>query len=54
MISPILQLCDHLPFEEDLALNLNNSKFHLPKEGLYQLSLIEIGLLVLEKNFFSI
>jgi hypothetical protein len=39
--------CDYLPFEEDLALHLNNLEFPLPK------SLIEIGLLVLKKKFFS-
>jgi hypothetical protein len=44
-----LHFCDYLPLQEDLDLYF---KFHfsLPKEDLYQ-SLIEIGLLVLEKIF---
>jgi hypothetical protein len=37
---------DHLPFEEDLALYLNNFKFPLSKDDL-----TEIGLLVLENIF---
>jgi hypothetical protein len=31
-----LHFCDHLLFEEDLALDLYNFKFPLPKEDLYQ------------------
>jgi hypothetical protein len=33
---PIFQFCNHLPFEEDLALYLNNSESHLPKDDLHQ------------------
>jgi hypothetical protein len=33
---PILYFCDYLPFEEDLALNLNNLEFPLPNDDLYQ------------------
>jgi hypothetical protein len=40
----------YLPFEEYLALYLNNFKFPLPKDDLYP-NLIDIGLLVLEKIF---
>jgi hypothetical protein len=38
LIDPTLFLhfCDYLPFEEDLALDLYNSKFRLPKGDLYQ------------------
>jgi hypothetical protein len=31
-----LYFCDYLPFEEILALYLNNSKFPLPKDALYK------------------
>jgi hypothetical protein len=42
--------CNYLPFEEDLALYLNNLKCSLPKDDLYpKKSLIEIGKLVLEE-----
>jgi hypothetical protein len=44
--------CIYLPFEEDLALNLNNLQFPLPKVNLYQ-GLIEIGKLVLEMKIFK-
>jgi hypothetical protein len=30
-----LHFCDYLPFEEDLALYLNNIEFPLPKDDLY-------------------
>jgi hypothetical protein len=50
---PIFAFCDYLPFEEDLALYLNNLEFPLPKDDIVP-SLIEIGLLVLEKIFFNI
>jgi hypothetical protein len=33
---PFLHFCDYLPFEEDLALNFNNSEFPLHKNDLYQ------------------
>jgi hypothetical protein len=46
--TPFLHFCDYIPFEEGLAFNLNNLEFPLPKD-----SLIEIGLLALEKIFFS-
>jgi hypothetical protein len=32
-----LHFCDYPPFEEDLALSLNNLEFPLPKDDLYQL-----------------
>jgi lipopolysaccharide biosynthesis glycosyltransferase len=31
-----LHFCDYTPFEEDLALYLNNLEFLLPKDNLYQ------------------
>jgi hypothetical protein len=36
MTSPNFCIHDHLPFEEDLALYLNNLEFPLPKDDLYQ------------------
>jgi hypothetical protein len=42
-----LHFCDYLPFEKDLALDLYNFEFPLPKDD------IEIGLLVLEKKIFK-
>jgi hypothetical protein len=50
--SPFLHFCNYLPFEEDLALNLKNLKFPLPKD-IFIPSLIEIDLLVLEKKVFK-
>jgi hypothetical protein len=35
-LAKFLHFYDYLPFEEDLALNLNNSKFPVPKDDLYQ------------------
>jgi hypothetical protein len=34
--TPFLHFCDYLPFEEDLALYLNNLESPLPKDDLYQ------------------
>jgi hypothetical protein len=34
--TPILHLCDYLPFEEDLALYLKKCESPLPKDDLYQ------------------
>jgi hypothetical protein len=34
--TPFLHFCDYLPFEEDLALYLNNLESPLPKDELYQ------------------
>jgi hypothetical protein len=34
--TPFLHFCDHLPFEEDLALYLNKLNFPLSKENLYK------------------
>jgi hypothetical protein len=34
--TPFLHFCSYLPFEENLALNLNNLEFSLPKDILYQ------------------
>jgi hypothetical protein len=34
--TPSLHFCDYLPFEEDLALYLNNLEFPLPKDDLRQ------------------
>jgi hypothetical protein len=48
-----LHFYDYLPFEEDLGLILYNFKFPLPEDDfLFVPSLIEIGLLVLEKRLF--
>jgi hypothetical protein len=47
--TPFLHFCYYLPFEDDLALYLNKLEFPSPKENLS--SLIEFGLLVLEKIF---
>jgi hypothetical protein len=33
--TPFLNFCNYLPFEEDLALYLNNLEFPLPKDNLY-------------------
>jgi hypothetical protein len=49
--TPFLDFCDYLPFEQDLALYLNNLESPLPKDD-FMPSLIEIALLVLEKIFF--
>jgi hypothetical protein len=37
--TPFLHFCDYLPFEKDLALDLYNFEFPLPKDDLYQLLL---------------
>ena len=34
--TPFFHFCDYLPFEEDLALYLNNLESPLPKDDLYQ------------------
>ena len=34
--TPFLHFCDYLPFEEDLALYLNNLESPLPKDDLCQ------------------
>jgi hypothetical protein len=34
--TPFLHFCDYLPFEEDLALYLNNLESPLRKDDLYQ------------------
>jgi hypothetical protein len=34
--TPFLHFCNYLPFEEDLALYLNNLEFLLPKDDLCQ------------------
>jgi hypothetical protein len=34
--TPFLQLCDYLPFQEDLALYLKKLNFPLFKDNLYQ------------------
>jgi hypothetical protein len=39
VLAKFLHFYDYLPFEEDLALYLNNSKFSLPKDDLYQVRL---------------
>jgi hypothetical protein len=49
---PFLHFWDYLLFEDNLALYLNDLEFLLPKEGWFMPSLIEIGLLVLEKKIF--
>jgi hypothetical protein len=35
--TPFLHFCDYFPFEEDLALYLNNLEFPLPKDDFYQI-----------------
>jgi hypothetical protein len=35
-LAKLLHSYDYLPFEEDLALYLNNLEFPLPKSDLYQ------------------
>jgi hypothetical protein len=35
-LAKFLHFYDYLPFEEDLALYLNNLEFPLPKDNLYQ------------------
>jgi hypothetical protein len=52
--TPFSHLCDYLPFEKNLTLYLNRLEFSLSKDNLYQLSLIEFGLLVLEEKIFKI
>ena len=37
--TPFLHFCDYLPFEKDLALDLYNFEFPLPKDNLYQILL---------------
>jgi hypothetical protein len=37
--TPFLHFCDYLPFEKDLALDLYNFEFPLPKDDLYQVLL---------------
>jgi hypothetical protein len=34
--NPFLHFCDYLPFDEDMILDLNKSKFTLPKDNLHQ------------------
>jgi hypothetical protein len=34
--TPFWHFCDYLPFEKDLALDLNNFEFPLSKDDLYQ------------------
>jgi hypothetical protein len=33
---PFLHFCDYIPFEEDMALNLNNLEIPLTKDNLYK------------------
>jgi hypothetical protein len=35
-LNPFLYFCDYLPFEEDLALYLNNLESPLSKDNLYK------------------
>jgi hypothetical protein len=44
--------CDYLPFEQDLALYLNNLEFPLPKNDLYQVWL-KLACWFWRKNFFN-
>jgi hypothetical protein len=50
---PFLHFCNYLPFEEELALYLNKTESPLPKDNLYPCSVIEFGLLVLEKKILK-
>jgi hypothetical protein len=47
-------LCDYLPSEEDMAHYFNNFELPSVHQGWFVASLIEIGLLVLEKIFSPI
>ena len=49
--TPFLHFCNYLPFEEDLALNLNNSDFTLPKDDLCQIWL-KLACLFWRRRFF--
>jgi hypothetical protein len=49
----ILHFCDYLPFEKDLALDLYNSEFPLPKDDLYQVWL-KLALCSLRRRFLKI
>jgi hypothetical protein len=37
--TPFLHYCDYLPFEKELALDLYNFEFPLPRDDLYQVLL---------------
>jgi hypothetical protein len=45
--------CDYLPFEEDLALYLNNLESQLPKDDLYQVWLKLVCSGSVEEDFFQ-
>jgi hypothetical protein len=51
--TPFLHFCNNLPFEEDLALYLNNLEFPLTKDDLYQvwLNLAGSGEKIFKKIF---
>jgi hypothetical protein len=51
--TPFLHFCDYLPFEEDLALNLNNLEFPWPKDNLYQVWL-KLAFWLWRKRFLKI
>jgi hypothetical protein len=50
---PIFAFCDYLPFEEDLALYLNNLESPLPKDHLYQVWL-KLASWFWRRRFFQI
>jgi hypothetical protein len=51
--TPFLYFCNYLPFEEDLALYLNNLEFPVPKDDLYQVSL-KLACWFWRRRFFKI
>jgi hypothetical protein len=51
--TPFLHFCDYLPFEKDLALDLYNFEFPLPKADLYQV-LLKLACWFWRRRFFSI
>ena len=53
--TPFLHFCDYLPFEKDLALDLYNFEFPLPKDDLYQVLLKlawRVGFVVVSVQLF--
>jgi hypothetical protein len=50
--TPFLHFSDYLPFEKDLALDLCNFEFPLPKDDLYQV-LLKLASWFWRRRFFS-
>jgi hypothetical protein len=49
--TPFLHFCDYLPFDKDLALDLYNFEFPLPKDDLYQV-LLKLAFWFWRRRFF--